>query len=319
MQIDRCSDFGRKTTVRIHIGRKKSNGAGCVFLQAANEMTKTLVFGAVLIGKNIQPRLRIHDALVNVHSAAGFMFHWLGHKRGVYVVAQSSLMYGALENEHLVREVQGITVQEIDFQLSDTGLMDQAVYVQVLGFTKIVHFFDYRIEFVDGVNAIGLPACFSAARPADRRFQFMIRVKIFLYQVELYFGRNHRPPAFSLVQRQDPPKHIARCKRMRFTLPGITVMNDLGGRVFHPGNQSHGVGVRAEHHVGVHRPHQFIVHNGVITRHRLHQDCLRKSGVFLDEFVRRDELPARPARHIRYQALHFGDPVFLKPVSYSVT
>ncbi len=74
-------------------------------------------------------------------------------------------MYGALENEHLVREVQGITVQEIDFQLSDTGLMDQAVYVQVLGFTKIVHFFDNRIEFVDGVNAIGLPAFFPRALP----------------------------------------------------------------------------------------------------------------------------------------------------------
>ncbi len=93
-------------------------------------------------GEQVLPGLRVHDALVHMHGAAGLAAHRLGHESGVDVVAQRHLAHRALEQEHLVREMQRVAMQEVDLHLRRTFLVDQRVEVHLLQIAEIVHFLE---------------------------------------------------------------------------------------------------------------------------------------------------------------------------------
>ena len=61
--------------------------------------------------------IHVFQALVDVHGGTRFVAHGLGHEGGIDAVAMGGLAHGALEQEHLVGEIDGISVQEVDLHL----------------------------------------------------------------------------------------------------------------------------------------------------------------------------------------------------------
>ncbi len=104
---------------------------------------------------------------MHMHRAAGLLAHRLGHERRVDIVAQCHFAHRALEQKYLIGAVQWIAVQKIDLDLCGTFLVDQRIEVEFLDLAEIIHLFEQRIEFIDGIDRIGLPAGFLAAGPPD--------------------------------------------------------------------------------------------------------------------------------------------------------
>ena len=108
--------------------------------------------------KMLLPRLRVDDALVDVHGAAGLFRVRLRHEGGVHLVAQRRLARRALEQERLVGEVQRIAVDQVDLHLRRPVLVDQRVDLDVLVLAELVDVVEQRIELVDRRDAVRLPA-----------------------------------------------------------------------------------------------------------------------------------------------------------------
>ncbi len=108
--------------------------------------------------------------------------------------------HGALEQEHLVGEIDGVTVQEVDLHLGGAGLVDQGIHLQLLGLAVVVHVLEDGIEFVDRIDAERLASRLGAAVAAHRRHQRIVGVFVALDQIEFELGGHHRLPALLLVK-----------------------------------------------------------------------------------------------------------------------
>ena len=192
--------------------------------------------------------------------------------------------------------------------------MGQRVDVDLLRRAVIVDILEDRVEFVDRVDAIGLPAALGPAGAADRRHQRIVRVGVDLDQEEFQLRRHDRLPALGGIELQHALQHEAR-RDVDGGAVGIDAVADhLGGRLLVPGHQADGRAVRDHVDVAVlGAGHVLVVRK--IAGHGLDEDRLwhPEAPIAQDaqELLGRQDLAAGDARQIRHQALHFGDPMIL--------
>ena len=206
---------------------------------------------AIGVTKDVFLAVTVQNALVHVHGAAGLARNGFGHESGIHVLAQRRLAHGALKKEHLVGQAQGVIVEEVNLHLARANLMNQGVYVQVHEVAVLINLFKQRVEFVDGVDAIGLARRFGAAAAANGWAQRHIAVGIACCEVKLQLGRNHRLPALGGIQVTDTAQHAAWCIRHQLAFGVKTIVNHLRGGVGGPRHNAHGGGVGAQLHVAV--------------------------------------------------------------------
>ena len=195
-------------------------------------------------------RLRVDDALMDVHRRARLLLVGLGHEGRIDVVAQRRLAHRALEQEGLVGERERIAVIEIHLDLGDAFFMDQAVDADVLCFAIVVDVLEQRIELVDRVDAVGLASGLRAARScrpaaaADSRDRCSSRR-------ERIRARAPRSAA-SRRRRKAAARAAARCaahERHRLAVLVGTVADHLRRRLLVPGHDAQRVDIRNQVHV----------------------------------------------------------------------
>ena len=76
----------------------------------------------------------------------------------------------ALEQEHLIGEIDRIAVQQINFQLRRAAFLNNRVDFQVLALGEIINVVDDFVVLIDRAEAVSLPSRAFAARAARRRF-----------------------------------------------------------------------------------------------------------------------------------------------------
>lgn len=115
-------------------------------------------------------------------------------------MAVSGLTHGALEQEHLIRQIDGITMQEVDLHLGGARLVDQGVHFQLLRLAVVIHVFKNGVELVDRIDTERLAGGLRAAVATDRRHQRIVGVFVAGDQIEFQLGRHHRLPTLLLVK-----------------------------------------------------------------------------------------------------------------------
>ncbi|CRS20084.1 hypothetical protein PAERUG_P48_London_17_VIM_2_01_13_05448 [Pseudomonas aeruginosa] len=280
-----------------------------------------LAHGAVGIGEDVLAGLHVDDALVQVHRAARLAGHRLGHEGRGDVVLERGLAHGALEHQDLVGQVEGVAMTEVDLHLRGAFLVDQRIQVKALGLAPVVHVLEQRVELVGGVDGERLTPGFLASGAAHRGLQRIVGVVAALGQVELHLWRHDRPPALVGIHLQHALEDVARRQ-----LDGIAelvegVVDHHRGGLDGPGDEEHGILVRAADHIDVGRVEQVVVNVvfHVVAGDGLQQNALRQAhALFRDEFVGRRDLAAGDACQIGNQAFHFGDLAFLQPAGQLV-
>lgn len=100
---------------------------------------------------------------------------------------------------------------------------------------------------------------------------------------------------------------------------GVAVVDDLRGRIGGPGDQAHGVGVRTQQHVGVGGRNQVVVILGIIAGDGSGENAFRQPrAVIVRKLVSWNDLAARVAGDVRYEAFDFGDVAVLQPAQQRV-
>ena len=226
------------------------------------------------------------------------------------------LAHGALEQEDLVGKLQRIAVVEIDLELGRAALVAQCVDVELLRLAEVVDVLDDGIEIIGGVDAIGLPARFLAARAADRRFQRIVGIDIALDQIEFELGCYDRPPALFLVEVEHAPQHMTRRDVDRIVIEVEGVADHLGGRLLVPGHEPNGVEIGLEVDVdggiadGGGFPHIAAIDG---QGENFFGDAQAPGLVAFQKLGRRQNLPPGRSGHIGHQTFHFTDPAFTDP------
>ena len=184
-------------------------------------------------------------------------------------MAHRRLADGALEQEHLVGQFNGVAVLEVDLQLGGPAFMGQVVHVDTLDFAVVVDVLDERLKLVHGIHAVGLAHGFLAARAANGRLQRVIRIRIALDEIELNFRRNDGHQTAGQVHTHDPAQHLPGSDIHRLIALGIAVVDHAAGGLLPPGHEAQGVQVRLGHHVPVRGIHDslFEVVVDVFARH----------------------------------------------------
>ncbi len=144
--------------------------------------------------------VHIFQALVDVHGRARLVAHRFGHKGGIDAVTVSRFPHGALEQEHLIGQIDGIAVQKVDLHLGGAGFVDKGVHFQFLRLAVVVHVLEDGVEFVDRIDAERLAGRLRAAIAANGRYQRIVGVFVALDQVEFELGGDHRLPALLLIK-----------------------------------------------------------------------------------------------------------------------
>ena len=80
----------------------------------------------------------VDDALMNVHGTARFFFHWLCHEGSIHVVPQCCFASGSFEKKCLVRDLDRITMRQVDLHLGRTCFMIECLKRDIKDFTVIV-------------------------------------------------------------------------------------------------------------------------------------------------------------------------------------
>ncbi|MNP26878.1 hypothetical protein D3C76_1197570 [compost metagenome] len=234
---------------------------------------------------------------------------------------ERGLAHGALEHQDLVGQVEGVAVTEVDLHLRGAFLVDQRVQVQALGLAPVVHVLEQRVEFVRRVDGEGLAAGFLAPGAADRSLQRVVGVVAALGQVELHLRRHDRLPALVGVQLEHALEDVARRQ-----LDGVAelvegVVDDHRGGLDGPGDEEHGILVRAADHIDIGRVQQVVIDVilDVVAGHGLQQNAFRQTHALLvEELVGRRNLAARDPGQVRNQAFDFSDLAFLQPAGQLV-
>ena len=143
-------------------------------------------------------------------------------------------------------------------------------------------------------------------------FKRIVGVDVRLDQEELELGRDHRLPAVRLVELQHPPQHVARRHGDGAAVAVEAIVNHLRGGLGGPGHHPHRLRVGLQHDVDVRGVHRALIVR-IVAGDRLQEYRLGQPHALLfGEFLRRHELAARDARHVRDDGLDFRDAVFLQ-------
>ena len=202
-----------------------------------------------LVENRLLPRFDVDDALMDVHRRARFLLVGLRHEGRVDVVAQRGLAHGALEEERLVGQRDRIAVIEIHLDLRHALFVDQAVDADLLRLAIIVDVFEQRIEFVDRVDAVSLPARLRAARLAGRRQQRIVGIDILGGEEEFELRRHDRPPAALFIELHDALQDGTRRMGDRFAVLIGAIADDLRRRLLVPGHDAQRFDIGNEIHV----------------------------------------------------------------------
>lgn len=210
LHVDRRRHEARELPVGIHIGREDGHDLGHVALQAGDVVRKGRRDRALFIAEDVALGVGVKNALVNVHRAAGFGLHGLGHEGGKDAVAQRGLTHRALEQKHPIGQVHGIAMGEVDLHLPRARFVNQRFHTEAVHLAKTRELQKKRIEIVHRINRIRLASRLGFAGAPQRWLQRLVRVLVAGHQVKLHLGRNHRPPPLVFIQRQHPAQHAAR-------------------------------------------------------------------------------------------------------------
>lgn len=60
-------------------------------------------------------------------------------------------------------------MQEVNFHLRGTRLVNQGINIEVHGITVVVHIFKQWVELIDRINAVGLPGSFRPTGSSNGR------------------------------------------------------------------------------------------------------------------------------------------------------
>ena len=175
----------------------------------------------------------------------------LGHEGGVDVVRHRRLADGALQQEHLVGQGDGVAVPQVDLHLGRALFVDQRVHLQVLGLGEGVDVLEDGVELVDGADRIGPPAGLGAAGAADRRFERIVGVGVALDEIELQLRGDDRGPAFLAELGDDALQHLARGDLHRPAVVIVGVVDHLRGRLGRPRHGGEGGEIRPQLDVAV--------------------------------------------------------------------
>ncbi len=264
-----------EAAIGVDVRRQQGGHRRGVFLQPGDEVHEQLGV-APFAGAEQVAAVHVLQTLVDVHGGAGLVAHRLGHKGGVDAVAVSRFPHGALEQEHLVGEIDGIPVQEVDLHLGGAGFVDQGIHLQLLGLAVVVHVLEDGVEFVDRIDAERLAGGLRATVASHRRHQGIVGVFVAGHQVEFQLGRHHRLPALLLVEWQNPAQYRTGGDVDQLAIDVEAVVDHLGGRLQCPGHEADGVGIGIELHVPLQRvDHAVIVR--VFAGYRLSEDDLGKA------------------------------------------
>ena len=319
VQVDGGGDFRGQAAIGIDVGRIQADELGRIALQAPYIVQEQVGVTALGLCKHVFTRLYVHQALVNMHGAAGFRLHRLGHEGRIHAVLVGGLANGALEGKHLVRQAQRIAVEEVDLHLGGTALVNEGIYLQLLGVGVIVHVLNEVLELGHSIDAVGQPRGLRATGAALGRRQLVVGIEVLTHQVELHLRRDHWPQPVGLEQFQHLAQDVASGQGVRPAVHGVAVVNDLGGGFARPGDHAHGARIGHENHVGIGRLDETPVLVGILAGYTLDHDAFGKAGMPpAEKLVGRNELAARIARHIGNQALHFGNLVPFQPFLYGL-
>ena len=97
----------------------------------------------------LRPVVDVGDRMVDVHGGAGLRRDRLRHEGRVHLVAERRLADRALEQEHLVGELDRIAVAQIDLHLRRAVLVVQRVDLQPLRLGEAVDVVEELLELVD--------------------------------------------------------------------------------------------------------------------------------------------------------------------------
>ena len=231
-------------------------------------------------------------------------------------MAQGRFAHGALEEKHLVGQVQRVGVEEVDLHLSRTHFVDQRVHVELHLFAVIVDLFEQRIELVDRVDAVGLARSFGAATAANRGLEQGIGVGVASGQVELQLGRDHGVPTFGIVQVTNAAQHAAWCKGHQLARMIKAIVDHLCRWVGGPRHDARCAGVWAQLHVFVGRVNDVVVRAvlGEFARHAHgHNRLGQPHTTVFGELTAGQDLAPRHTRQVGHEAFHLGHPVLVEP------
>src|SRR3990172_4812601 len=171
---------------------------------------------------------------MDVHGAARLVLERLGNELRIAAVPERGLADRPLEQEHLIGEMDGVAMQEIDLKLRGTAFLDDRVDLQILPLGKLVDVVHDLLVLVYGTEAVSLTARAWPARAADRRLERIVGVWVRLGEIEFELGRHHRHPALLRIEAEHPLQDIARGDLGRVAaLPG-RVVDDLSRRTAGP-------------------------------------------------------------------------------------
>ena len=167
--------------------------------------------------EDVLARLDIDDALMDVHGAARLVRKRLCHERRVAIVREGGFPDRPLEEKDLIRKIDGIAVQQIDFELRRAAFLNDRVDLQILPLGKFVDVVDDLVVFVDGAKAIGLPAGAGTARASHRRLERIIGIGVGFGQIEFEFRGDDRAasPLWRKARRCVSRRCAARSRRAR--------------------------------------------------------------------------------------------------------
>ena len=166
-------------------------------------------------------------------------------------MAQRRLADRALEQEHLVGELDRIAVTQVDLHLRRAVLVIQRVDLQTLRLGEAVDVVEQLLELVDGGDRIRLTRALGTAGTADRRFQRVVGIDVRLDEIELHLRRDDRLPAAIGIELHDALQDVARRDLERRAVLVEGVVDHLRGRIARPGDDGEGGIVRLEDQVGV--------------------------------------------------------------------
>ena len=143
---------------------------------------------------------------------------------------------GALEQEHLVGELDRIAVAQIDFELAGALFVDQRVDLQALAFGEMVDVVDEFVEFVDAGDRIARAAADRPAGAADRRRQRIVGVRVLAHEVEFDLRRHDRLQATSRHSCDHALQNVARRELDEASVLVDEIADDLRRRIALPRN-----------------------------------------------------------------------------------
>src|SRR6202035_3363213 len=131
------------------------------------------------------------------------------------------------EEKYLIRQIERLAVDQVDFHLRRTVLMDQGVDLDILVLAELVDAVEQRIELVDRGDAVGLAAGLGAPGTAHRGLERIVGILVLLDEIELEIRGHDGLSAALRIQLDDVAKHVAWCNRHAPAVAVETVMDPL--------------------------------------------------------------------------------------------